>query len=266
MERINKSVCGGVAGKRNTNPKGVFIHNDAGGVNAIARFYVDYLPRHNKANGFAHYYIDKDTIFRAEDTFNKAWHCGNTDGNNNYLSYEVCQSIGASASDFLANERMCLMQVAEDMLYYKIPVNEQTVKLHQEVYATACPHRSVELHGGRLNTKRYFIEEIKKYQKLGTTVEEMLQKDKPNYREQAKEAKQMENNKLSVFGLKEGVYEFDSWAKANECTGLPYVTAGILRIIRTANGYVLEWDTINGRHFRCSGIYGQTKGWMELQN
>ena len=32
--------------------------------------------------------------------------------------------------------------------------------LHQEVYATACPHRSVEIHGGATATKTYFIKRI----------------------------------------------------------------------------------------------------------
>ena len=32
--------------------------------------------------------------------------------------------------------------------------------LHQEVFATACPHRSVEIHGGATATKTYFIKRI----------------------------------------------------------------------------------------------------------
>ncbi|HBI2020805.1 TPA: N-acetylmuramoyl-L-alanine amidase, partial [Enterococcus faecalis] len=94
------------------------------------------------ANGFAHYYIDRNTIARVEDTFNAAWHTANSDGNLNYVGYEVCQSMGASDADFLANEQMTFKQVAEDMKFWGMQPNRDTVRLHKEFVPTACPHRS----------------------------------------------------------------------------------------------------------------------------
>lgn len=171
VQTINKSVCRGVAGRRQGKVKGVVIHNDAGSVYATAKHYLTALERMNNnqlANGFAHYYIDRDTIVRVEDTYNQAWHTANSDGNANYIGYEVCQSIGASTADFLANEQATFKQVAEDLKFYGLQANRSTVRLHREFVATACPHRSWELHGKSVNAvKDYFIAEIKKYMNGG---------------------------------------------------------------------------------------------------
>lgn len=162
---INKSVCRGVAGKRAGNVKGVVIHNDAGSMSAEQ--YVNWLANKTAKGleaGFAHYYIDRNTIARTEDTYNGAWHTANYDGNMNYIGYEVCQSMSASDKDFLANEQMVFKQAAEDLKYYKLPVNRNTVRLHREFVPTSCPHRSWELHGKSVNAvKDYFISQIKKY-------------------------------------------------------------------------------------------------------
>lgn len=162
--------------------KGVVIHNDAGSAGATAFWYVDWLAQRNKELGIAHYYIDRYTIFRAVDTYKIAYHTGDgvtrTSGNGNYIGYEVCQSEGASDADFIANENMTLMQVAEDMLFYKLPVNRDTVRLHREFIQTDCPHRSWDLHGKSMNAvKDYFIAKIKYYQSLGNTVDEMIAKE-----------------------------------------------------------------------------------------
>ncbi|HBA1481983.1 TPA: lysin [Enterococcus faecalis] len=164
----NQSVCGGIAGRRpNTTPKGVVIHNDAGSIYATAAQYVNALAVMSPtqlANGFAHYYIDRNTIARVEDTFNAAWHTANPEGNLNYVGYEVCQSMGASDADFLANEQMTFKQVADDMKFWGMQPNRNTVRLHKEFVPTACPHRSWELHGRDVNAvKDYFISQIKKY-------------------------------------------------------------------------------------------------------
>ena len=180
VQRINKSYLN-VGNLRSI--KGVVIHNDAGSAGATAFWYVDWLAQRNKELGIAHYYIDRYTIFRAVDTYKIAYHTGDgitrTSGNGNYIGYEVCQSMGASDADFIANENMALMQVAEDMLFYKLPVNRATVRLHREFVPTDCPHRSWDLHGKSMNAvKDYFIAKIKHYQSLGNTVDEMIAKEK----------------------------------------------------------------------------------------
>ena len=159
--------------------KGVVIHNDAGSIYGTPEWYTNWLSTRDKSLGIAHYYITKDAIARLVDTNKIAYHCGDgispTSGNGNYIGYEVCQSIGASDADFLANEEMTFRQVAEDMLYYGIPVNRDTVRLHKEFVPTSCPHRSWDLHGRSVNAvKDYFISRIKYYQSIGKTVDEML--------------------------------------------------------------------------------------------
>ena len=179
VQRINKSYLN--VGNL-YSIKGVVIHNDAGSAGATAFWYVDWLAPRDKELGIAHYYIDRYTIFRAVDTYKIAYHTGDgvtrTSGNGNYIGYEVCQSKGASDADFIANENMALMQVAEDMLFYKLPVNRDTVRLHREFIRTDCPHRSWDLHGKSMNAvKDYFIAKIKHYQSLGNTVDEMIAKE-----------------------------------------------------------------------------------------
>ena len=154
------SICGGIAGRRGKNPVGIFIHNGADSQNSTAAYYRNYLQNANLENGFAHYYVCSDGILQVEDDSNCAWHCGNTNGNTNYLSIEVCQSTGY-LNTFKANEEKALQLAAEKCKQYGIVPNESTIMLHQEVYATACPHRSVEIHGGASATKAYFIKRIK---------------------------------------------------------------------------------------------------------
>lgn len=154
------SICKGIAGNRGRNPIGIFIHNDAGSKNANAAFYRNWLPSHDLGNGFAHYYVASDSILQAEDDHNMAWHCGQYDGNTNYLSIEVCQSMG-DLTVFKSNEEKALQLAAQKCRQYGIAPNTSTIKLHQEVYATACPHRSVEIHGNASATKAYFIARIR---------------------------------------------------------------------------------------------------------
>lgn len=149
-----------------------------------AKEYIPWLKR-RKANGqlglgFAHYYIDRSTIARIEDTYNGAWATANKNGNMNYISYEAVQSYPNIVSDaqFKENEDMMCRQMAEDLLYYKLPANRNTVRLHKEFSSTSCPHRSSEIHGILLNTvKDYFIARIKYFMSKGKTVQEMLKNE-----------------------------------------------------------------------------------------
>lgn len=163
------SICKGIAGNRGKNPKGIFIHNDAGSKYADAAHYKNWLPVHNLENGFAHYYVCSDGTVQAEDDKYGAWHCGNYDGNMNYLSIEVCQSMG-DLDVFKKNEETALKLAAQKCRQYGISPNAGTIRLHQEVAATACPHRSVEIHGGASNTKNYFITRIKQFMGQNVTV------------------------------------------------------------------------------------------------
>ena len=150
------------AGVRGYNPTGVVIHNDAGSNGANAGFYNNWLPNHNPENGFAHVYIASDGRLQASDFSNKAWHCANSYGNANYASWEVCQSEG-DLNQFLKNEQAVLDDVAKYMKQWGLTPSRDTVKLHQELSSTSCPRRSVEAHGGTVESCRsYFIAELNK--------------------------------------------------------------------------------------------------------
>ena len=150
------------AGVRGHNPTGVVIHNDAGSNGANAGFYNNWLPTHNPENGFAHVYIASDGRLQASDFSNMAWHCANSYGNANYASWEVCQSEG-DLNQFLKNEQAVLDDVAKYMKQWGLTPSRDTVKLHQELSSTSCPRRSVEAHGGTVESCRsYFISELNK--------------------------------------------------------------------------------------------------------
>lgn len=167
------SIGGGVAGLRGGNPKGIFLHNDAGSGLANAEHYKNSLPQTDLSNGFAHYYVADDGTLQAEDDVYGAYHCGDYYYNMQYLSIEICQSYGDLAT-FLENEERALKLAAEKCKQYNIEPNENTIMLHQEVHPTACPHRSVEIHGGVYETKRYFIKKIEEYMMEGKWVKDKV--------------------------------------------------------------------------------------------
>lgn len=172
VKKINESLM-------NVGPlvsiDGVVIHNDAG--SGTPEWYVNWLRTRNKNLGIAHYYITKDTIARVIDTNLIGYHTGEWNSNQRYIGYEVCQSMSASNADFLANEDMTLMQATEDLLFYGLPINGNTVRLHHEFVPTSCPHRSMALHGNTTaSVKAYFIQRMQYFASLGKTVDEMLAK------------------------------------------------------------------------------------------
>lgn len=157
----------GIAGKRPGKPTFVIIHNDAGSINACASYYRSWLPNHEAELGFAHVYIAKDGKYQADDFDNIAWHSGNSFANEWALSWEVCQSMGASDAEFEAVEEAVFQDVAAAMKKYGLTPNRETIRLHKEYSATDCPHRSWALHGSAINAVQdYFIAGIKKY--MGT--------------------------------------------------------------------------------------------------
>lgn len=178
---INNTIFNGIAGSRpSEKPKYYIMHNDAGSMSAES--YVNWLQsRYDNGQselGFAHYYITRDAIARVEDTYNGTWSAANYDANMNSLSYEVCQQYNSTDAEFIENENMVLRQMAEDMTYYGDTPNYSNIKFHNEFSSTSCPARSLELHGGYNDSLRdYVIAKIKHYQSLGSTVQEMLEKE-----------------------------------------------------------------------------------------
>ncbi|MEQ7177957.1 peptidoglycan recognition protein family protein [Enterococcus thailandicus] len=172
---INNSVCRGVAGKRAGSVKGVVIHNTWTNTTAEQEMnrLANMTPKQLEA-GFAHYYVDEKTIIRTEDTYNRAWHVANSDGNNSYLGYEVRGNRETVKAIFLQAEQNVFWQAAIDLHYYGLPVSRDTVKCHHQFSATECPKRSLMEHCGYDSTfavpteitgkmQDYFITQIKKY-------------------------------------------------------------------------------------------------------
>lgn len=151
----------------------VVIHNDAGSM--TPEQYVDWLRYRDKALGIAHYYCNRNTIARVVDTVNMGYHTGDWWSNCRSIGYEVCESMKVSDEEFLKNEDMTLMQATEDLIYYGLPINTNTVRLHHEFVPTTCPHRSMELHGNSTESvKEYFVNRMRYFATLGNTVDEML--------------------------------------------------------------------------------------------
>lgn len=122
-----------------------------------------------------HYYVDRNLIYQAFDTNKKAWHCGQSWGNGNLLSYEVCQSggdgiTGIGDTEFLKNEETVFKVVARDFKKYGITPSRSTIKLHRELSSTDCPWRSWQMHvgkntadttGNRQKLVDYFVDRVK---------------------------------------------------------------------------------------------------------
>lgn len=157
-------------------PKGVVLHNTAGTWNGGAGDKATDYDRGNLST-FAHYYCDKDAIVQVCDTRYGAWHTGTRDGNLNWVGYEICEP--KSDADFLENEKAACRQVAEDLKFWGLPANRNTVTIHQLVpgASTLCPWRSVKLHGGARATQDYFIKLINQYMKGDTPKPQKPQPD-----------------------------------------------------------------------------------------
>ncbi|MGH1648958.1 N-acetylmuramoyl-L-alanine amidase [Enterococcus gilvus] len=155
-------LMSGIAGSRGRNPYGVVIHNDAASEGATTTFYRNWLPSHNAELGFAHWYVCSDGILQVENEANMAWHTANANGNANYIGIEACQSMG-NLDTFRNNEDRSVKLAAEILKRYGLQPNRNTVILHKQFSATACPHRSVSVHGDWTIMQDYFIAQIQKY-------------------------------------------------------------------------------------------------------
>ena len=172
----------------------VVIHNDAGSM--TPEQYVDWLRYRDKSLGIAHYYCNRNTIARVIDTFNIGYHTGDWWSNCRSIGYEVCESMKVSDEEFLQNEDVTLMQATEDLIYYGLPINTSTVRLHHEFVPTTCPHRSMELHGNSTESvKNYFVSRMRYFATLGNTVDEMLGQvsSEPTVQEPVKSEKPAQN-------------------------------------------------------------------------
>lgn len=244
------SICGGIAGRRGYNPTAIMIHNDAAGINANLAYYQSWLPGWNKANGFAHEYQTSTGRMTAEDHGYCAWHCGNYAGNRDWLSIEVCQSMG-DYNTFKANEDKALQFAAEMCKRYGIVPSRSTIRLHREVYATACPHRSWELHGQSVDAvKDYFIGEINKYLKGAKITTSVIQPVPPTPPQPATQSYKVEN--YGVMQITDSALNVRTSPNttSNKIDLLPaghvFKATRIVRNGENVNGYT-TWCEVEGR-------------------
>lgn len=263
VEIIEKSVCRGIAGRLRST-KGVMIHNTAD--NQSAKKHASRLAGYtNKQleNGYANYFIDKDTIYRTEDTYNATYHSANGEGNYNYISFEVVGDMKTSKADFLQAEQNTFYQAAIDLRYHKLPVNRSTVRLHCELDVgtyTECPKRSLYEHTGYNSNQRqpqniinamkdYFIKEIKKYynnpklkpDRGGTTVvkAKVLDAEKfPTMVKMVQDNKVYNNANFGDKSLSRAIFKKGTVIYA---IGIEYSANGKPRI-KTNSGYILATD------------------------
>lgn len=178
---ISKNTINYNMANRGYNPKGIVLHNDAGG--STGKQYENSLANagYNRfANGIAHAYTSEGYVWEAIPDGKVAWHTGDGTGrgtgNHEYYGEEICQSMSASDAQFLKNEQATFQHAAEKLKKWKLPANRNTVRIHMEFVPTACPHRSMKLHTGwdpvkqgrpsqatMIKLKDYFIKQIRAY-------------------------------------------------------------------------------------------------------
>src|SRR5699024_8172503 len=201
LNYIREEVTGYRLPNRGYKPKGVVLHNDAGSAGATAKAYRNGLvnaPLSRLEAGIAHSYISGNDVWQALPESRIAWHTANSEGNKNYYGIEICQSVGASNKEFLANEQAAFQEAARLLNKWGLPANRNTVRIHVEFSNTACPHRSAELHTGwnpttqgllpkaqQIKLKDYFIKQIRAYMD-GKVPTATVSKDSPSSSNTAK--------------------------------------------------------------------------------
>ena len=201
LNYIREEVTGYRLPNRGYKPKGIVLHNDAGSAGATAKAYRNGLvnaPLSRLEAGIAHSYISGNDVWQALPESRIAWHTASSQGNKNYYGIEICQSVGASNKDFLANEQSAFQEAARLLKKWGLPANRNTVRIHVEFSNTACPHRSAELHTGwnpttqgllpkaqQIKLKDYFIKQIRAYMD-GKVPTATVSKDSPSSSNTAK--------------------------------------------------------------------------------
>ncbi|EGP5670165.1 N-acetylmuramoyl-L-alanine amidase [Enterococcus faecium] len=175
VEIIVNYVTRGVAGRRSGAIQGAVIHNSWS--SATAKQEADRLARMTPAQleaGFAHEYIDSNTVYVTENHLNRAWHVANSVGNNGFIGYEICCNRNTSRTAYLLTEQITFWRVAAMLRENGLPVNRNTVRLHHTFSATECPKRSLIEHCGydstlavpsavSLKLQDYFINQVSKF-------------------------------------------------------------------------------------------------------
>lgn len=153
-----KMLIPGYPKLKRTGLKKAIIHNTAGRASAKQEA-IRLKAKSQWENGNAHKFIDENDVVTVIDMQYVSYNCGNWDMNCNSISYEICKSLGDKKT-FLKAEQNAFKEVAKDLKKYGKDTN--IIDLHRNIIATACPHRSQEIHGAGKKCLDYFKGEVKK--------------------------------------------------------------------------------------------------------
>lgn len=114
----------------------ITIHNT--GVIAPAKNNHNYMKTCNK-NGERkaswHFTVDENNIYQAMPTNLETWHAGNTTGNRNSISIEICQSNNKGIQEQIYKNAIELVKIL--MAYHNIPISK--VVQHNKWSGKDCP-------------------------------------------------------------------------------------------------------------------------------
>lgn len=143
----------------------IFIHNAYTKGTAAANCQQDkYSSGFN--NGNANFYVDHKEIWESVPCGYITWHSGNWYHNTISVSIEICEDR-LSKAKYMQAEANALALAAYLFKLYGLSPSNSTLRLHEEVYPTACPAISKKYYKSYSNVKKEFIKKIKVYMKDG---------------------------------------------------------------------------------------------------
>ncbi|MCJ0912913.1 SH3 domain-containing protein [Mammaliicoccus sciuri] len=220
--------------KRGYKPKGVIIHNTADDLtpqqqkNRMMNYNAGQL-----ADGIAHSYVGDGEIWQVLPESYSAWHAGDAWANQNLYGIEAGISSNTPKDKAIRIEQTALQEAGRMLKKWKLPVNKDTVFLHNEFTATRCPVRSMELHANWYSTqrapqqivdkmKKYFIDQIKQYYKgenpKGSTV-------KPSKPSSNTSSGKWKKNQYGTWWMKESATFTCGGSPIMARVGSPFLTA-----------------------------------------
>lgn len=134
-----------------SKPTSITVHNTAN--DATAENEIKYMITNDNKVSF-HYAVDDKEIVQGIADNRNAWHCGNTTGNRNSLSVEICYSK-SGGDKFTKAEENAAEFIASKLKQYSLKVSNVTT--HKAWNGKDCPHRTLSLGWDR------FIKMIQKY-------------------------------------------------------------------------------------------------------
>lgn len=160
-------------------PLYIVIHNAASPATAgnVALYNYNQTIVKKANTGFAHFYVDDNSVIQLVKDTNIAWHSGKTDMNKKSIGIEICVNpyecfSACKHKDCITNktESLCESQKAMIQRFFKAEeltidltrqlmskwnIDENHVIFHSDVKATGCPYFTKKLHN--ITTGREFL-------------------------------------------------------------------------------------------------------------